>query len=345
MSVNKESTGYSIVNKILQIKENFEYKKDFIIEAVITGMKAKDSFNNYPYTLQVKVQNQTIVGLAIKNATIFANKPKPNNKGDNDNQNGPSIVVCNTAFEGTFLELMADIQRKISAAVAAYNSTISSKPGAIPIKPYYSDFDFESPKWIQSCEDYRLEHQKEKVKYDKGLNLQVYFDKKTNVFGNAIKEYPDPTNTRVFTYLTGPEKLTKSKLREYGQSEVLVNKTKQYNIFNNIYGKSYAELMKLDDDKLSNFNELVTKDTIVDALKNKTGMLVMINFSDVKSNLKRNYSSWKAILNVLYVTPRISVAESCMDACEQFLEEDCVPQAQSVHVPQTQVIEDDEIED
>lgn len=344
MSVNKESTGYSIVNKVLQIKENFEYKKDFIIDAVITGMKKKDDFNNYPYTLQIKVQNQTIVGLAIKNATIFANKPAKKKSSD-DNQNGPSIVVCNTTFEGTFLELMDDIQRKVSEAVTKYNSTVSSKPGAIPIKPYYSDFDFESPKFIKSCEDYRMEYQKEKIKYDKGLNLQVYFDKKTNVFGNAIKEYPDPTNTRVFTYLTGAEKLTKSKLESYGVSDTLVNKTKQYNIFNNVYGKSYVELMKLSDDKLSNYNELVTKDTIVDALKNKTGVLIMINFSDVKSNLKRPYSSWKAILNVLYVTPRISTAESCMDTCEQMMEEDCVPQAQTVHIPQTQVIEDDEIVD
>jgi len=344
MSINKESTGYSIVNKILQIKENFEYKKDFIIEAVITGIKKKDDFNNYPYTLLVKVQNQTIVGLAIKNATIFANKPTQKKKND-DNQNGPSVSVCTTAFEGTFIELMADIQRKVSEAVITYNNTVASKPGAIPIKPYYSDFDFESPKWMQSAEVYRLENQKNKVKYDKGLNLQVYFDKKTNVFGNAIKEFPDPTNTRVFTCLTGPEKLTRSKLESYGASETLVNKTKQYNIFNNVYGKSYAELMKLSDEKLSNYNELITKDTIVDALKNKTGTLVMINFSDIKSNLGRNYSSWKAILNVLYVTPRISIAEMCQDTCDQFLEEDCVPQAQPIHIPQTQVIEDDEIED
>ena len=312
-----ESTGFNIDNKILKIKENFKYTKDFNITATITGMKNIDDFGNFPFTVVIKLNGQTVTSIMLKNVIIFPSDPNANQKSNNNNNNntgGPSLSVAFKQFEGTAVELIADIQAAVSKATLEEISK-----GNEHLTPYYSELDFTSPKWIEDSRKYKVKHKKDKKEYNKGFQLQVYFDKQTEVLNMPIKEYPNPHNLREITHLTGPKPLTKSTLDYYGSSDALIKKAQRYNIFNNVYGKSYQDLSRLPESRLNLYNELITKSTFVSTLGSKTAITLLFGFGDIKSNLNRNYSGWKFILNALYVTPRVSAAEEAADACEDEL--------------------------
>jgi hypothetical protein len=221
--------------------------------------------------------------------------------------------------------------------IDAYNAKL--KDNEMPIQSYAPIFDFESDKFKKSAKMYQLKHKKEKQKYNKGIQFQVYFDKETGVYNSLIKMFEDPNNIRKFTYLSSNIPLTRETLLGYGQSKTLITKEPRYNLFKNVYGKSYNEMLKLSDDELSQYNELVSTSNFYESLSRKIGHLLLVTIGDIKSNLGRDYSAWRLIVSTLYVTPRHDRAEEGIDECDNLL------QTMSVSQPQEETAEDDELED
>lgn len=325
-----ESTGYNIVNGTFRMEKNFIYNKGIDIKTSIVSMKKRDSFDNYPFVVKVMLNNQTVTKFMFQSKPIFPSVPKDGAKG------GPSISISEPQYENTFLELWNDIEISMSKTINEYNSKI--KDSAMPIQPYYPIFDFKSEKWVKDAKKYKLKHQKDKQEYNKGMQLQIYFDKDTGVYNSLIKMIEDPDKPNKFTYLTSNIPLTHETLVSYGNSKTLTTKEPRYNVFKNVYGKSYNEMLKLDDGEVSQYNELVSISNFYESLSRKIGHLVLVNIGDIKSNLGRDYSSWKLIMSTLYVTPRHDRNEAGLDECDEVLMS-AAPQAEQIET------QDDELED
>lgn len=306
-----ESTGYNLANGTFIMTKDFVYNRDINIKTGILSMKKMDAHNNFPFVIKLMLNNQTVTKFMFQSKNIFPSAPKEGGIG------GPTISISEPQYEGTFLELWNDIEVSMSKTIEDYNTKV--KGDDMVINSYYPIFDFKSTKWIKDAKNYKLKHKKEKVEYNKGIQFQIYFDKDTGVYTSLIKMLEDPDKPNKFTYLSSNTPLTREVLIGYGNSKALITKEPKYNLFKNVYGKSYNEMLKLTDDELSRYNELISKDNFVDSLSRKIGHVILINIGDVKSNLSRDYSSWKLMLSTLFVTPKHDRAEEGFDECDDLL--------------------------
>jgi hypothetical protein len=308
-----ESTGYSISNGTFKMDKDFVYNKDINIKTAILSMKKIDNYNNFPFVVKVMLNNQTVTKFMFQSKSIFPSVPKDGATGQ------PAISICEPQYENTFLELWNDIEVSMSNTIKNYNDRL--KDGEMPVQPYCPIFDFDSEKWVKDAKKYKLKNKKDKQKYNKGIQFQIYFDNETGVYNSLIKMIEDPNKPSKFTYLSSNIPLTRETLLGYGNSKVLVTKEPKYNLFRNVYGKSYNDMLKLTDEQLSSYNELVSVSNFYDSLSRKIGHLMLVNIGDIKSNLGRDYSAWKLILSTLYVTPRHDRTEEGIDECDRVLAE------------------------
>lgn len=306
-----ESVGYSIRNGTFSMTKEFVYNKDIDIKTSILSMKKMDSHDNFPFAVKIMLNNQTVTKFMFQSKSVFPAIPKEGALGK------PTISICEPQYENTFLELWNDIEISMAKTIEAYNSKV--KGDDMTINTYYPIFDFKSAKWIKDAKNYKLKHKKEKKEYNKGIQFQVYFDNETNVYNSLIKMIEDPNKPNKFTYLSSNIPLTRETLLSYGSSKLLITKEPKYNIFKNVYGKTYNEMLRLTDEQLSQYNELVSADNFYESLSRKIGHLILVTIGDIKSNLSRDYSSWKLTLSTLYVTPRHDRNEEGLDECDELL--------------------------
>lgn len=330
-----ESTGYTIVNKIIQLDENFVYNDDFVISSNILTMKDKDSFGNYTFAVSIKINNQTVTGMKLNDVTIF---PKVSQQG------GVSINIISTEAA----KLVKAIQLNLAETVKAYNAnyTKNPSPDKKKIQPYYSDFDFESIKYKESEETYFNEHNKEKKRYDKGISAQVYLDKTNGTYQNYIKQIGDMNDVKGSTsFITSELPMSKAYLESFKDSP-MIKKEKRYCAFYNTYKKTYAELKRMSDDTLSEYKQLVNKESFEESLDKKKAIIISLNFGPITSNFGRKYSSWKLILSNLIVTPRLSSSAEAIDDDEELLMAKCSQvKTQEVHNNNDEIVDEEIVED
>jgi hypothetical protein len=201
------------------------------------------------------------------------------------------------SYPESFIELIDDIERSMSKTVEAYNATDPE----LQIQPYYSSFDFESPQFKQRVANFSKKpgnKGKEYKKFDTGLDVQVYFHKETKLFNMAVKNIENG----VATYVTSSEPLTRDALMLYKSYQAAIVKN-GFDIFRIVYKKTLDQLLRLTDDQISQFNDLLTETTFVDSIRKYRGLIVLAYIADIKSNFTRPYSSWKLSLGSLAVEP------------------------------------------
>lgn len=308
-----ESTGYRIANKSLFLEGGFYYNgSDMIINATITGMGKKDSFNNYPFPVLLKINNQTVEKLVLSDVSIWP-KNNINGTGENAQQNGVSLSVFATKFENSFLHLLDNIQRTISEAVKTHNKN----PNNFRIKPFYSSFEEGTPYFEHrksAFEDKPENKGKVFANYYGGIDVSVYTHKETKIITTPISLIVDGQRR----YVTGPEPLDRAVLEYYKKNESSVCPSK-VNIFSIVYGMSLASLSRLSDEELSRRNCLLTEKTFVSQLTRMKAMMIFVAFNSIKSNTSRQFSSWKFNMTSLSVTPSGDKVSDSFDESEELL--------------------------
>lgn len=312
------SPAWYIKNGSLVLDENFVYDpQELPCTAVITAIKPKDNYGNTPFSVKITIDNKVIKNIAMINVSIFPKgEKKINGKGGEGNVQPPTLAVASNKFQGSFLELFHAIFTAVSDA------SIKAKTSFRTIKPFYSPFDFESPQFIARADEYEISKGKKMEKWDKSMDIQIFFDKKTNILSSAIGYVPEiGVKLPKREYLTNEQApLTKTKLDLYrANKESLVRGG--FDLPKIVYGKTLMELNKLSEDELAEYNELIEKESYEKMLKGKIADFIMIKIDVDLRCTGRQFSSWKPILGSLVVAPRKCSAEESYETGNEFYDD------------------------
>lgn len=272
------SKTWSINGNTLKLNTDFVYNKDeFDINVIFTTVGKRDNYNNTPYGIKIMINRTEIRIIAVQDKSMMIQKPKGNGEMN------PSMTLLDN-YDGTVIQLMDDIFRKISAVVLGLREGKWKS-----MKPYYSPLEPGTPYDINRKNKFEEDNPGKTYKTFQGLNIGLWFDSKTKILTNPAKFVS--LDGEISYLVNDQERLNHTKLEFYRENVGELVKG-GFDIFSKVYGKTLNDLQRETPEELANRGSLIDADSVCGIYQNCKIKLIYIKLPlAVKSNSSREYSS------------------------------------------------------